>query len=145
MKRADISTATGTPEYAEKVDLEIFKNLKLNGLTNCEPEIAAKVDKGYEKSDIVKSLTKKMDKKTASSQDFEAIEEFSIQKARELGQNILSGDIPVRPYYSGEQDHACRFCPYASVCGITSRIPGYMKNKLKETTLDDIVGKEVQP
>ena len=60
----------------------------------------------------------------ASTEDFILMEEFARQKVAQTGKEIYEGRISVNPYvYKNES--SCSFCPYSSVCGIGSRLPGY--------------------
>ena len=61
-------------------------------------------------------------------------------KIAEQGQKIYAGDVSVNPYQNGT-DCSCNFCPYASVCGIDTKIPGYHYRTLESLKKDEVIAK----
>lgn len=55
------------------------------------------------------------------SEDFRNLEEVAQTKACEIGRNILSGNIRVKPIQDGDV-LACRYCPYGGVCGFSESL-----------------------
>ena len=50
-------------------------------------------------------------------------------KAREIGQEILGGNVEVNPF-AYQKESACDYCPYRNVCGFDEKIPGYSYRRL---------------
>lgn len=55
------------------------------------------------------------------SADFRNLEEKARQKAGEIGKDILTGNIRVKPISSGGV-LSCKYCPYGGVCGFTESL-----------------------
>lgn len=124
-------------ESQEKVQQEILKKLKMNGLVNEEKEIIQKMDKTITKSSSVIPVSFNKDgslsrySSTASSNQFHQLSKFVNQKIQQLGKEILDGHIEVNPYQLGDRT-GCDFCSYRSICGFDKKVPGYHYRKLKE-------------
>ena len=60
---------------------------------------------------------------------------------RQCGEAIYAGNIAVNPYRS-DIETSCTYCPYASVCGMDAKIPGYEYRQFasmkKEEVLDQM-------
>ena len=41
--------------------------------------------------------------------------DFAQEKSKEIGNEILSGDVSINPYVK-DGDNACDYCPYLSAC-----------------------------
>ena len=119
---------------------QIFNELSLHGLTNSAPEVAAKVDADFEKSKVVKGLKGKDGevKGGIPTADFECLGQFALQKAAELGNSILDGEIAVAPILEN-RGTGCDFCPYQSVCGFDTRIEGYHGRQSGKVELEELV------
>ena len=52
----------------------------------------------------------------ASLEQFKALHKHVDGRLLELAENLSGGKIEASPYYRGEQDNACLWCPYAAVC-----------------------------
>lgn len=55
------------------------------------------------------------------TEDFRNLEEKAQMKAREIGEEILSGKICVQPVQEGEYS-SCKYCPYGGVCGFSESL-----------------------
>ena len=51
------------------------------------------------------------------------------KKIRDIGTDILKGNVKVSPYQLG-QKNPCTYCPYHGVCGFDEKIPGYSFRRL---------------
>ena len=49
----------------------------------------------------------------------------------DAGKKIMAGDVSVSPYQLDEK-RGCDYCPYHTVCGFDSRIPGYAYRRLEK-------------
>ncbi len=52
----------------------------------------------------------------ANSEQFKALHGHVDRRLFELSESLSGGMIEASPYYRGEQDNACLYCPYAAVC-----------------------------
>ena len=68
-------------------------------------------------------------------------EMFPEMEIRQCGEAIYAGNIAVNPYRS-DIETSCTYCPYASVCGMDAKIPGYEYRQFasmkKEEVLDQM-------
>ncbi len=60
---------------------------------------------------------------TATPEQFEALQEFTHEKIREIGGGIAEGKIAQSPMQWG-QNGACDFCEYRRACPFDDRLPG---------------------
>ena len=124
------------PEHADR---EILKKLKMDGLAGGEPEILERLDKDLALRKSVESLavpvkytakgTLAGNSKVADQEQFSTIMNYVNYKAREIGQEILGGNVEVNPF-AYQKESACDYCPYRNVCGFDEKIPGYSYRRL---------------
>ena len=88
--------------------MEILKNLdRTLDEENLKSEILPIVlKKGMDIGSYTKGLTK---------DEFEIVNEFVINKAKDICEEIYSGNIDIKPYKQGD-NKACEYCKYKSVC-----------------------------
>ena len=114
------------------VDEKILKEMKMNGLMQADTELAEKMDSTY--MSLPASLkTDGSFRKSASlvnRKQFETLEGFVERKISEMKQSIEEGDVSVQPYELNRKN-ACTYCPYSSVCGFDTKLPGYHFRRLK--------------
>ena len=124
----------------------LLKELRPDGLVNADAQIYLAMDENLEgKSEVIPVELKKSGElsarsKVASSEEFEILEQYVHNKIAEQGQKIYAGDVSVNPYQNGT-DCSCNFCPYASVCGIDTKIPGYHYRTLESLKKDEVIAK----
>ena len=124
----------------------LLKELRPDGLVNADAQIYLAMDENLEgKSEVIPVELKKSGElsarsKVASSEEFEILEQYVHNKIAEQGQKIYAGDVRVNPYQNGT-DCSCNFCPYASVCGIDTKIPGYHYRTLESLKKDEVIAK----
>lgn len=115
----------------EETEHELLMALRPEGLVNEDEGIYLAMDENLEgKSEVIPVEQKKSGglsergSHVASTEEFTLMEDFARQKVAQTGKEIYEGRISVNPYvYKNES--SCSFCPYSSVCGIGSRLPGY--------------------
>lgn len=124
----------------------LLKELRPDGLVNADAQIYLAMDENLEgKSEVIPVELKKSGElsarsKVASSEEFAVLEQYVHNKIAEQGQKIYAGDVSVNPYQNGT-DCSCNFCPYASVCGIDTKIPGYHYRTLESLKKDEVIAK----
>ncbi|WP_373243473.1 helicase-exonuclease AddAB subunit AddB [Lacrimispora indolis] len=132
----------GQPD-PEKIDAEILKKLRMNGLVNSELEVVRHLDRTIEKeSDVIPVVLKDGEvqagrSSVANRERFARLSQFVHRKLKEAGQEILDGEIGVAPYKNGHRT-ACDYCPYHAVCGFDRKTSGYEFNRWKNRKTEEI-------
>ena len=132
----------GQPD-PEKIDAEILKKLRMNGLVNSELEVVRHLDRTIEKeSDVIPVVLKDGEvqagrSSVANRERFARLSQFVHRKLKEAGQEILDGEIGVAPYKNGQRT-ACDYCPYHVVCGFDRKTSGYEFNRWKNRKTEEI-------
>ena len=127
-------------ESEEEIRHSVLEQLKLNGLVNDEEEAYRAMDTDFAGSSEVIPVALKTDgslkatSKTASAADFGTMSEYVNRTITEAGRRILDGDVAVSPYELSNRT-GCDYCPYHTICGFDTRIPGYSYRRLEK--LDD--------
>jgi ATP-dependent helicase/nuclease subunit B len=118
------------PLSGEEAEHALLLALRPDGLINADENIYRAMDENLEtRSEVIPVELKKSGELSARShvattEEFALIQNYTRLKIRESAKAIYDGDVRVNPYKSGT-DSSCSFCPYASVCGIDGKIPGY--------------------
>ena len=132
----------GQPD-PEKIDAEILKKLRMNGLVNSELDVVRHLDRTIEKeSDVIPVVLKDGEvqagrSSVANRERFARLSQFVHRKLKEAGQKILDGEIGVAPYKNGQRT-ACDYCPYHAVCGFDRKTSGYEFNRWKNRKTEEI-------
>lgn len=132
----------GQPD-PEKIDAEILKKLRMNGLVNSELDVVRHLDRTIEKeSDVIPVVLKDGEvqagrSSVANRERFARLSQFVHRKLKEAGQEILDGEIGVVPYKNGQRT-ACDYCPYHAVCGFDRKTSGYEFNRWKNRKTEEI-------
>lgn len=126
-----------TKKDENNVEKQILGELRMNGLTNSNPDIIQKLDKSDGKqSQVIKKLetdenyvpTKRS--MVASTDQINSLCKYAAEKAKNLGKGLVEGDISVNPY-DYDKHTPCEYCEYKSVCGFDKGIDGYKYRRLK--------------
>ncbi len=132
----------GQPD-PDKVDQEILRKLRMNGLINSELEVIHHLDNTIEKeSDIIPVILKdgqvqEGKSSVANRQRFESLRRYVHEKVKKAGQEILDGEIGTEPFKNGQRT-ACDYCPYHAVCGFDKKTSGYDYRRLKGKKAEEI-------
>lgn len=127
-------------ETEAEVRNAVLEKLKLNGLVNEDSDVISALDSDFAGNSVVIPVGYKKDgsltaaSKVASSHDFKMMSSYVNEKIKETGKRIFAGDIAVKPYEL-DGKRGCDYCPYHTVCGFDTRIPGYEYDRL--TKFDD--------
>ncbi len=127
----------------ERIDREILKQLRMNGLVNSQLEAIRHLDNTIEKeSDIIPVVLKDGEVQAershvASGERFEKLRQFVHRKVETAGREILAGETGVDPYRRDSRT-ACDYCPYHAVCGFDRKTAGYEYRKLKNKKSEEI-------
>lgn len=142
--RMDDPMVDADGEDEEKIMENILSELRLNGLVSLEQEAYEQMDVGLQGKSEVIPLTLKKDGTVskrgtsgATRIDFHALTSFVNRKICAAAEQILEGDINIRPYQM-ETRTGCDYCPYHSVCGFDPKIEGYRYQKNKKLQEEEI-------
>lgn len=142
--RMDDPMVEADGEDEEKIMEHILSELRLNGLVSLEREAYEQMDVGLQGKSEVIPLTLNKDGSVskrgtsgAAPVDFTALTAFVNRKICGAAEQILNGDIDIRPYQM-ESKTGCDHCPYHSVCGFDPKVEGYTFRKNKKLSTDEV-------
>ena len=121
----------------EEINAALLEQLRAGGIVNSDGEIARRLDEeAVAKSDVIPVEYKKDGSLSArssvlSGEELQEISSFVGRKVRQLGREILDGNIALNPYESGAEN-ACTYCSFQGVCGFDDGMPGCGPRRLKE-------------
>ena len=123
----------------DRLDPEIFKKLKMNGLVLAEDEVISGLDRTTVSLPMSYTSTGLFRKGSsiASENEFALLDAYVKKKITDIREAILDGNAEVSPYEMGNRN-ACTYCPYQGTCGFDRKIPGYEFRRLKQFADDEI-------
>ena len=127
----------------EKINDRLLRALRPDGLVNKDPDIYEEMDTDLYQASSVIPVSRNRDgslsktSKAVSSEQFEQLTSFVHKKIREIGRQILDGEIAPIPY-ERKQQTGCDYCTYRSVCGWDAKIPGTRRNRWKTERKEEI-------
>lgn len=136
-------------ESEEEIRRAVLEKLKLNGLVNESEDIYHAMDTDFSGTSAVIPVALKTDgslkasSKTASTADFRVMSEYVNHILVKCGQEILNGDVEINPYRL-DGSTGCDYCPYHTVCGFDTRIPGFSYRNLEKFDDADAVMKKMK-
>ena len=75
----------------------------------------------------------------ADTAEFELIERYVRAKIEQCGKAIFDGKVTVDPYVAASgMEASCTYCPYAAVCGLDLKLPGYQIRTLAPVAKDEV-------
>lgn len=105
-----------------QIETELFKDYKMRGLLLDQKEVISLMDEDLEVgfSPIIPAALKKdgeirSGSKIAAGEDFTTLQNYVHQLIEQAGLNISSGEVSLNPYQDDQQT-ACTYCPFKSVC-----------------------------
>lgn len=122
----------------------LLQALRPDGLVNADEQVYLAMDENLEgRSEVIPIELKKSGElssrsKVATTEEFAVLEQYVHNKIAEQGRKIYEGDVSVNPYQDG-MESSCDFCPYASVCGIDTKIPGYQYRHLESMRKEEVL------
>lgn len=122
-------------EDAESIKAQILEELRMGGLVNADLDIIKAMDGSFDKKSAVIPVTLNKDgslsrySQAATKEQFSALSSYVRGKMKELGKEILAGNISVLPYEANGRT-ACDYCELRGVCGFDLKTPGYHYNRL---------------
>jgi len=127
-----------SPEESER---EILKELNNTGAVSARAGIVDALDEGLQGKSYVIPVSKKGEEIKLGNSAYDPvlfckILDYAKDKTVSLADDIVNGQIDVRPQVIGDRD-ACEYCAYKGVCGFDAKIPGYEKIKPEEIDAEE--------
>ena len=135
----------------EKIEQEIRKQFKMKGLILADIDIVKKMDTKLEKgnSNIIPAYIDKNGNlanksSTITRQQFENLQKYTNKIIKQISNNILSGNIDIKPYYKIKGGKTpCAYCKYKSICnfnnGICKKDYNYIGNENKDYIFEHLL------
>ena len=130
----------------EEINAALLEQLRAGGIVNSDGDIARRLDEeAVAKSDVIPVEYKKDGSLSArssvlSGEELQEISSFVGRKVRQLGREILDGNIALNPYESGAES-ACTYCSFQGVCGFDGGMPGCGPRRLKEMDKEEAMAR----
>lgn len=130
----------------EEINAALLEQLRAGGIVNSDEDIARRLDEeAVAKSDVIPVEYKKDGSLSArssvlSGEELQEISLFVGRKVRQLGREILDGNIVLNPYESGTES-ACTYCSFQGVCGFDGGMPGCGPRRLKEMDKEEAMAR----
>ena len=67
-----------------------------------------------------------------AEKEFEVLAAHTMEKLREAGEKVLSGDVEIAPFFVKGKS-ACTYCPYGDVCGFDLKLGQFEYRELDDT------------
>lgn len=121
----------------ETISQKILQELRVNGLVRSDGDIISHMDDTLapgKKSRVIpvaynKDGSLSRYSQVADLEQFHMLSDYVNQKIRQIGREILDGNVDVNPYQLRKKT-ACDYCSYRGICGFDERIPGYSYRRL---------------
>ncbi|WP_077623098.1 helicase-exonuclease AddAB subunit AddB [Sediminibacillus massiliensis] len=127
------------------IEKEIFKKFKMQGLLVENEQIVKMMDTGLDSgmSQIVPAGLKKNGEfrkgsHTAETETFNQLQGYIRELMVQAGTDITSGGVHLNPYQQNQQV-ACTYCPFKSVCQFDSTLHENNYRRLKEMKDEDVL------
>lgn len=134
----------------EVLQEKLFGEMKMSGLVLSDAKIIEKMDRDIATNSSV--IPVKMNKngsfsKTSSVADeagFEMLQSYARKKTKELGEEILAGNVKIEPYKKTNET-GCDYCQYKAICQFDMKFEGNEYKYLDDVKKDfwDIIKKEL--
>ncbi len=110
----------------DKLEKEILKQLRLNGLILNDKQLIKHMDYNIDKtSDLVNIKINEdgisTNKNAVTLNDFYELQKQSKIILKKISDEIMSGKIDVMPYWKNKNMYGCRYCEYNSICKFDSK------------------------
>ena len=133
----------------EEIEEKIKNNFKMKGLILADVKIAKMQDNSLMPSTASKIIPAYLDKEgnlspkkssMATKEEFEKLQKYVNHTIKEIAQEILNGNIELKPYYKNKKT-PCEYCTYKNICGFNSGIfkteYRFINRKTKEDIFED--------
>lgn len=130
-------------ESEESIRNNILKQLCVNGLVNESPDVIRHLDKEMDRDSAVIPLSYKADgtvsarSQVINDDRYRELSGYVKNKIREMGFNVLSGDVAPKPYELDGRS-GCDYCGFKGICGYDKSIKGFESRKLKKLKPEEV-------
>lgn len=130
----------------EAVNEKLRESLRMNGFVNAGEDIISRLDGEFTGRSEVIPVERKKDGSLGSrssvleAEELRTVSDYVNEKIRDLGREILDGNISRTPYAYGTES-GCDYCVYRGVCGFQEQLPGYEKRRLLGLTREEALQK----
>ena len=106
----------------DKIKSELRKALKMRGITLKDVEVVRSIDREIEHGSEVIPVALKNDglftksSSVLSEDEWHLVLNYVEAKIAGLSEQILSGRVSIEPYKKNNNDNACTYCSYKSIC-----------------------------
>lgn len=120
----------------EDIERSILNELTPDGLVNQAANIIDLLDEQLEDKSYAIPVSKdgkgnlRKSSKAISEETFGEVAAFTNRKVREIGEQIVSGEIGISPY-KHDKGTGCDYCEFSKICGFDGKIPGYEYKKIQ--------------
>lgn len=133
----------------EEIKQELKKQFKMKGLILADIKIVKMMDNTLDKgtsgiipAGIDKDGNLKQNKSNINKEQFEKLQKYTKKIIKQISQDILSGNIELKPYYKVyNKKTPCNYCAYKSICGFTKGFCGNNYNYIYNLSKDEIFDK----
>lgn len=133
----------------EQIELELKKKFKMNGIILADVKVVKMMDKKLESgaSNLIPAYIDKegnLSKKSnaVTKEQFEDLQKYTAKIIKEISQEILRGDISLKPYYNIKtKKKPCDYCEYKSICQFDAGQNGNNYNYISKMEKDEILEK----
>ena len=132
----------------EQIEEEIRKSFKMKGLIVADIKIIKMHDKNLKtgasklvpatlttSGEIYRNRTNGV-----TQEEFKVLQEFIFKTIKQISEEILSGNISIKPYNKNGKV-PCDYCSYKAICGFDTRICGNKYNYIDSLTGDEVIEK----
>lgn len=128
----------------EQVEEAVLKELKPDGIIHLKDEVLNHLDHCMSGESAVIPVKYNKDgslsktSKAVSSEAFETMMNYAVQKIEKTREQILDGEVDANPYRRG-QESGCDYCGYRHVCGFDTKISGYRYRDIGKMSMEEAV------
>ena len=128
----------------EEYEDQVKEYFMLNGYSNSDESILAKLDRNYKDSKMIIGIKFNGDgsfhakSKVLTTEQIDKIKNLAEEKIIESAKRITSADFTISPKVKGKTNYGCGYCKYRDIC---FRTPDDLE-ELPKRTLKDIIGGE---
>ncbi len=133
----------------EQIESELKKKFKMNGIILADVKVVKMMDKKLETgaSNVIPAYIDKdgnLSKKsnTVTKEQFEDLQKYTAKIIKEISEEILSGDISLKPCYNTKTKKTpCNYCEYKPICQFNVGQNGNNYNYIAKMEKDEILDK----
>lgn len=129
----------------EDINNLILDSLRTKGLVNDDIEVVKALDRDIVgKSNVIPVQLKNdggyhSQSKIMSEQDLRLLGEYTMYKLRNMGNEIITGNIAKNPIEIDSKTDSCSYCAFKESCGFDTGLDGYEMRKLEKIKDEEIL------